>query len=74
MKKQRPPPYYFTDHDGRHLVQLQVHGSDTPTVTEAVVWDNAKRRYGLDFRFDGLDLSAFRVPPKAGDQIDLFSS
>lgn len=47
MKKQTPPPYYFTDHDGRHLVQLHVHGSDTPTVTEAVVWDNAKRRYGL---------------------------
>jgi DNA repair photolyase len=33
----------------------------------------AKRRYGLDFRFDGLDLTQFRVPPKAGDQIDLFS-
>lgn len=34
----------------------------------------AKRRFGLDMRFDGLDLSAFRVPPKAGDQIDLFSA
>lgn len=33
----------------------------------------AIRRHGLDFRFDGLDLSQFRVPPKAGDQIDLFS-
>jgi DNA repair photolyase len=33
----------------------------------------AKRRYGLDFRFEGLDLNQFRVPPKAGDQIDLFS-
>ncbi|RAK61377.1 radical SAM protein [Phenylobacterium hankyongense] len=32
----------------------------------------AKRRYGLDFRFDGLDLTRFRPPPKAGDQIDLF--
>ncbi|MDB5466973.1 MAG: nitrogenase cofactor biosynthesis protein NifB [Phenylobacterium sp.] len=32
----------------------------------------AKRRYGLDFRFDGLDLNRFRPPPKAGDQIDLF--
>ncbi len=32
----------------------------------------AKRRYGLEFRFDGLDLNQFRVPPKAGDQIDLF--
>jgi DNA repair photolyase len=32
----------------------------------------AKRRYGLEFRFDGLDLGQFRVPPKAGDQIDLF--
>ena len=32
----------------------------------------AKRRYGLDFRFDGLDLTQFRPPPRAGDQIDLF--
>ncbi|MDB5452668.1 MAG: nitrogenase cofactor biosynthesis protein NifB [Caulobacteraceae bacterium] len=32
----------------------------------------AKRRYGMTGRFDGLDLSQFRVPPKAGDQIDLF--
>jgi DNA repair photolyase len=32
----------------------------------------AKRRYGLDLRFDGLDLTRFRPPPKAGDQIDLF--
>ncbi len=32
----------------------------------------AKARYGLDFRFDGLDLTQFRVPPKAGSQIDLF--
>jgi hypothetical protein len=33
----------------------------------------AKRRYGLEFQFSGLDLSQFRVPPKAGDQIDLFA-
>jgi DNA repair photolyase len=33
----------------------------------------AKRRYGLEFRFEGLDLGQFRVPPKAGDQIDLFA-
>ncbi len=32
----------------------------------------ARRRYGLDFRFDGLDLTQFRPPPRAGDQIDLF--
>ena len=32
----------------------------------------AKKRYGLEFRFDGMDLTQFRVPPKAGDQIDLF--
>jgi DNA repair photolyase len=32
----------------------------------------AKRRYGLDFRFDGLDLTQFRPLPRAGDQIDLF--
>jgi hypothetical protein len=35
-------------------------------------FQTAKRRYGLEFRFDGLDLTQFRVPPKAGDQIDLF--
>jgi DNA repair photolyase len=33
----------------------------------------ARRRYGLDRPLPGLDLNAFRVPPKAGDQIDLFS-
>jgi DNA repair photolyase len=32
----------------------------------------AKKRYGLAMRFDGLDLTAFGPPPKAGDQIDLF--
>ncbi|HVI33071.1 PA0069 family radical SAM protein [Phenylobacterium sp.] len=32
----------------------------------------AKKRYDLEFRFDGMDLTQFRVPPKAGDQIDLF--
>ncbi|MDP3748583.1 MAG: PA0069 family radical SAM protein [Phenylobacterium sp.] len=33
----------------------------------------AKKRSGLTFRFDGLDLSQFRVPVKAGDQGDLFA-
>ena len=33
----------------------------------------AKRRLGLDARFGELDLSQFKVPPKAGDQRDLFS-
>jgi DNA repair photolyase len=32
----------------------------------------AKRRYGMGERLPPLDLGAFRVPPKAGDQIDLF--
>jgi DNA repair photolyase len=32
----------------------------------------AKKRYRLDLPFDGLDLGAFKVPAKAGDQIDLF--
>jgi DNA repair photolyase len=32
----------------------------------------AKKRYGLGMRFEGLDMTKFRVPPKAGDQIDLF--
>jgi len=47
MKKQTPPPQYITDRDGRRLVRLHVHGSDTPAITEAVLWDNARRRYGL---------------------------
>jgi DNA repair photolyase len=32
----------------------------------------AKRRFGLDRPMTPLDMSQFRVPPKTGDQIDLF--
>ena len=32
----------------------------------------AKKRLGLTAKFSGLDVSQFRVPPKAGDQRDLF--
>ena len=32
----------------------------------------ATRKLGLHGRWDGLDLSQFRVPPKAGDQLALF--
>ncbi|MDB5417810.1 MAG: nitrogenase cofactor biosynthesis protein NifB, partial [Phenylobacterium sp.] len=32
----------------------------------------AKKRYGLDVRLEPLDLTQFRVPPKAGDQMQLF--
>jgi DNA repair photolyase len=34
----------------------------------------AKARYGLAMRFEGLDLTQFRTPPKAGDQMDMFGS
>jgi DNA repair photolyase len=34
----------------------------------------AKRRYGLDRPLAPLDLSKFRVPPRAGDQLDLFGT
>jgi len=34
----------------------------------------AKRRYGLDRPSMALDLGKFRVPPQAGDQIDLFAT
>jgi DNA repair photolyase len=34
----------------------------------------AKKRYGLHARWEPLDLGQFRVPGKAGDQIDLFGS
>ena len=33
----------------------------------------AKRRYGLDAPLPPLDLTQFRIPPKAGDQMGLFS-
>jgi DNA repair photolyase len=32
----------------------------------------AKTRYGLTRRFGDMDLTQFRAPAKAGDQIDLF--
>jgi DNA repair photolyase len=32
----------------------------------------ARRRYGLDGEWEKLNLGLFKVPPKAGDQIDLF--
>jgi DNA repair photolyase len=32
----------------------------------------AKKRYGLDSPLGPLNLDQFLVPPKAGDQIDLF--
>jgi DNA repair photolyase len=34
----------------------------------------AQKRYGLDRPWDPLPADKFRVPPKAGDQIDLFTS
>lgn len=34
----------------------------------------AQKRYGLNQRWGSLDLTHFRVPPKAGDQIDLFGA
>lgn len=34
----------------------------------------AQKRYGLNQRWGELDLSRFRVPPKPGDQIDLFGT
>ena len=32
----------------------------------------ARRRYGLERPKEALDVAAFRIPPKAGDQMDLF--
>lgn len=34
----------------------------------------AKKRYGLDQTLPSLDLDRFRVPPRAGDQMDLFAA
>lgn len=45
--KQSITPEYVTDDDGRALVRLRVTGSDTPAITEAALFDNAKRRHGL---------------------------
>ena len=38
----------------------------------AVRFQAARKRYGLEFAFDGLDLAKFKVPARAGDQGDLF--
>jgi hypothetical protein len=48
MTKEQPE--YFTDSDGRMLVRLPVQGSDAPALTEATLWNNAKRRRGLTGR------------------------
>jgi DNA repair photolyase len=32
----------------------------------------ARKRYGLDAKLPPLDLTRFRIPPKAGDQLNLF--
>lgn len=45
--KQSTAPEYFTDDDGRYLVRLPVSGSDAPAITEAALFDNAKRRHAL---------------------------
>jgi DNA repair photolyase len=37
-------------------------------------FEAAKKRYGLNGRWGDLDMSLFRVPPKPGDQIDLFGA
>ncbi len=47
MKKKSSAPEYFTDSEGRRLVRLQVHGSEAPAITDADLYDNAIRRYGL---------------------------
>lgn len=44
--KQPYKPEYFSD-GGRTLVRLPVTGSDTPAVTEAALFDSAKRRHGI---------------------------
>ena len=43
-------PQYFFDHSGRELVSLPVKGTDDRVVTEAALWRNAVRRYGLSGR------------------------
>jgi hypothetical protein len=40
----------------------------------ATRFEAARRRFGLDRQRAPLDLSRFRVPPKAGDQLDLFAA
>ena len=47
MRKNRPHPTYFTDEAGCRLVRLPVSGSDTPAITQAALYDKAKRRHGL---------------------------
>ncbi len=47
MTKRTTHPYYFTDADGRRLVRIAVHGSESPAITEAELFDNAQRRHAL---------------------------
>lgn len=47
MTKRTTHPDYFADADGRRLVRIAVHGSESPAITEAVLFDNAQRRHGL---------------------------
>ena len=50
-----------------HLLILTKHPDEYRERIQA-----ARKRYGLDVSFDGLDLGKFKVPGKVGDQRDLF--
>ena len=56
------------------LVDRPLRGEGPLAALMSRRFETAKKRYGLEFDFGGLDLDQFRRPPKAGDQIDLFGT
>lgn len=58
------------DYDMRWGVRMKGEGPIAELMARR--FKAAKKRYGLDFGFGGLDLSRFHAPPQPGDQMDLF--
>jgi DNA repair photolyase len=59
------------DYDSQWNTRMRGEGPIADLIAQR--FRTARRRYGLERERIPLDLSQFRVPPKAGDQIDLFA-
>jgi DNA repair photolyase len=57
------------DYDSTWGSRMTGHGPVADMLSKR--FDLASKKLGLGGRWDGLDLSQFRVPPKAGDQLSL---
>lgn len=58
------------DYDATFGARMKGHGPVAQMMGQR--FRAARRRYGLDRPLPDLDLSAFKVPPKPGEQVDLF--